>query len=147
MVAFATTGTEIVGGLAGQALGQQGYRAVVAIARAVAHPGHALRTDGVEIPLMDREVGAAIATGRRPLLTGAAAGRAAHNGRLVEFGLANLQDLATETVEAVTHFSTGGIELSLARWTGNELSHRSRILQQPTGLLSRIAQPDVLVNG
>jgi hypothetical protein len=96
---------------------------VVAIAGAVAHPGQTRRTDGVEIPLMDREIGVAIATGLRSLLTGAAAGRAAHNGRLVRLGLANLQDPATETVKAVTHFSTAGIELSLAGWTGNELSH------------------------
>jgi hypothetical protein len=83
---------------------------------------------------MDREIGAAIAAGLRSLLTGTAAGRAAHNGRLVILGLANLQDLATETVKAVTHFSTAGVELSLAGGTGNELSHRSRIIEAAVGV-------------
>jgi hypothetical protein len=134
MVTLATTGAEVVGGLAGEALGQQGYCTVVAIAGAIAHPGQTLWTNGVEIPLMDREVGAAIATGLRSLLTGATAGRAAHHRRLVGFGLANLQYLATETVEAVTRFASGGVELSLTGWTGNEQSHRSRILERDAGV-------------
>jgi len=146
MVTLAATGAEVVGGLAGEALGQQGYCTVVAIAGAVAHSGQTLRTDGVEISLVDREVGTAIATGLRSLLTGATAGRAAHHGRLVGFGLANLQHLAAKTVESVPCFPSAGIELSLTGWTGNEQSHRSRILQQPTGSLSRIAQPLVLIN-
>ena len=85
--------------------------------------GHALGTDGVEISLVQGEIGAAEVARNALALTRSAAGRAPNHGGIMGLGLVNFQDGTTEAAESRSRRQVAGVVLFLAIGTSYQKSH------------------------
>ena len=90
---------------------------------AVADPGHTSRADGMQIPLVQREIGAAEATGLALLVTRRTARRAADDRGIVGLGPLDLHNGTTQAAETRSCRQLAGIVLPHALGAGHQHSH------------------------
>ena len=109
--------------LACASLGRDARRAVVAVARPVADARHAARAQGVEVALVEREVGAAEGARRCASVAGRPARAAPHDVGVVRPRDRDLHRLAARAPEPRPGLQAPGVELAGAGGTGDEHAH------------------------
>src|SRR5262249_3459897 len=130
-----TRRTQQVGGFTGVQLGHKPRSTVMAESRAIAHTRQAVRANGVQVALVQREFGLAVGTNRAVLGSGRSARGAVDYAGIVPLGLFDLHQMPTVAAEAAADASATGIVLPLAVRALDEQTHRAnpRIFARPGG--------------
>ena len=103
----------------------QGEAAMMAEFRPIAHAGKTPRADGVEVLLMEREVGSAVAAGGAAFFPRRAARRTPHHRGVVAVRLVDRHDRPAVAAEPTADRTAANIELAFALRAGHQQSHGS----------------------